>query len=146
MKVQDILHKKGSNVISVDAENTVFNAIALMSDTNVGALVVMYRGKLAGMISERDYRDKVILKGKMSKETPVKDIMSKNVICVTPEHNVHDCMAIMSDKKIRHLPVLDEKSNIVGIISIGDIVKSIIDEQNSEIRNLRDYITSSYPG
>ena len=146
MQVKDILAGKSRDIYTIHADATVFDAISKMSGLNVGSLLVTDGPSLIGFISDRDYRDKVILKGKMSKETPVKDIMSENVICVTPEHNVHDCMAIMSNKKIRHLPVLDEKSNIVGIISIGDIVKSIIDEQNSEIRNLRDYITSSYPG
>lgn len=145
MKVHDILRKKGSEVISVDAEIMVFDAIALMSEKNIGALVVMTDGKLGGIISERDYRNKVILKGRMSRETPVKDIMTQNVYCVTADYDLHECMSIMSNKKIRHLPVFDEKKNIVGIISIGDIVKAIIDEQKLEIRELRDYISSSYP-
>ncbi len=146
MKVQEILSKKGKEVISVDSETMVFDAIALMSEKNIGALIVMTSGKMSGIVSERDYRNKVILKGRKSKETAVHEIMTQNVLCVTPDYDLHDCMGIMSSKKIRHLPVLDDKGNVCGVISIGDIVKAIIDDQKSEIRDLRDYITSSYPG
>lgn len=146
MKVKEILNRKGSEVISVDEATVVYDAIALMSEKNIGALVVMCSGKMCGVLSERDYRNKVILMGRKSRETPVRDIMTKEVICVTPGYNLHDCMAIMSEKKIRHLPVLDDKKNVAGMISIGDIVKAIIDDQKLEIRNLREYITSSYPG
>ncbi len=146
MKVKQILFKKGGEVYTVDEMATVYDAIALMSEKDIGALVVMCRGSMCGIISERDYRNKVILKGKKSKETAVRDIMTKDVKCVTEDYSLHDCMAIMSEKKIRHLPVIDEKNNLKGIISIGDIVKAIIDEQKSEIQNLRNYITSAYPG
>ncbi len=146
MKVKQILFKKGGEVYTVDEMTTVYDAIALMSEKDIGALVVMCRGIMCGIISERDYRNKVILKGRKSKETPVRDIMTKDVKCVTEEYTMQDCMGIMSGKRIRHLPVIDEKRNLIGIISIGDIVKAIIDEQKSEIQNLRDYITSSYPG
>ncbi len=145
MKVKDILIKKGREVISVAEDMMVFDAISLMSDKNIGALVVMCKGSMCGIVSERDYRNKVILKGRMSKETPVKDIMTRDVFCVTSDYDLHDCMAIMSEKKIRHLPVLDEKKNVVGMISIGDIVKAIIDDQKTEIQNLRNYIKSGYP-
>jgi CBS domain-containing protein len=146
MKVKQILFKKGGEVFTVDEMTTVYDAIALMSEKDIGALVVMCRGAMCGIISERDYRNKVILKGRKSKETPVRDIMTREVKCVTEDFTMQDCMAIMSGKKIRHLPVIDEKNNLIGIISIGDIVKAIIGEQNSEIQNLREYITSSYPG
>jgi len=146
MKVKQILKQKGGQVYTVDEMTTVYDAIALMSDKDVGALVVVCRGVMCGIISERDYRNKVILKGRKSRETAVRDIMTKDVKCVTGDYTMQDCMGIMSDKRIRHLPVLDEKNNLTGIISIGDIVKAIIDEQNSEIQNLREYITSSYPG
>jgi len=145
MKVHDILRKKGKEVISVDTGTMVYDAISLMSDKNIGALVVMSGGKLEGIVSERDYRNKVILKGRKSKETPVKEIMTQKVFCVMENYELHDCMAIMSDNKIRHLPVIDSKNNVIGMISIGDIVKAIIDEQRLEIRDLKEYITSGYP-
>ncbi len=146
MKVKQILYKKGGEVYTVDEMAMVYDAIALMSEKDIGALVVVCKGRLCGIISERDYRNKVVLKGRMSKETPVRDIMTKDVKCVTEEFTMQDCMGIMSDKRIRHLPVLDEKNNLIGIISIGDIVKAIMDAQRNEIQNLREYITSSYPG
>ncbi len=145
MKVKQILYRKGGEVYSVDEMTMVYDAIALMSEKDVGALVVMCRGTMCGIISERDYRNKIILKGRKSKETPVRDIMTRDVKCVTEDYTMQDCMAIMSDKRIRHLPVIDEKNNLKGVISIGDIVKAIIDEQKSEIQNLRNYISSSYP-
>ncbi len=145
MKVKQILYKKGGEVHTVDEKTMVYDAIALMSEKDVGALVVMCRGTMCGIISERDYRNKIILKGRKSKETPVRDIMTRDVKCVTDDYSMNDCMAIMSDKRIRHLPVIDEKNNLIGIISIGDIVKAIMDEQKSEIQNLRNYISSSYP-
>ncbi|MGM0739629.1 MAG: CBS domain-containing protein [Bacteroidota bacterium] len=145
MKVKQILYKKGSEVFTVDESMMVYDAIALMSEKDIGALIVMCRGSMCGIISERDYRNKIILKGRKSKETPVREIMSRDVKCVTEDFTMQDCMAIMSDKKIRHLPVIDEKRQLIGIISIGDIVKAIIDEQKSEIQNLRNYISSTYP-
>ncbi|MDG5765869.1 CBS domain-containing protein [Balneolales bacterium ANBcel1] len=146
MKVQDILHKKGREVFSVDCDSSVFDAIASMSNKNIGALIVMTRGKMSGIVSERDYRNKVILKGRRSKDTAVKEIMTENVFCVRADYDLHDCMGIMSEKKIRHLPVLDEQGSVIGVISIGDIVKAIIDEQKLEIQDLRKYISSGYPG
>jgi len=146
MKVKQILKQKGGQVFTIDEMTTVYDAIALMSEKDVGALPVMCRGALCGIISERDYRNKVILKGRKSRETAVRDIMTKDVKCVTDEYTMQDCMGIMSDKRIRHLPVLDDKNNLIGIISIGDIVKTIMDAQKNEIQNLREYITSSYPG
>jgi len=146
MKVKQILKQKGGQVFTVDEMTTVYDAIALMSEKDVGALPVMCRGALCGIVSERDYRNKVILKGRKSRETTVRDIMTKDVKCVTEDYTMQDCMGIMSDKRIRHLPVLDDKNNLIGIISIGDIVKTIMDAQKNEIQNLRDYITSSYPG
>lgn len=146
MKVHDILQKKGREVFSVDENTTVFDGIALMADKNIGALIVMRSGRMSGIISERDYRNKVILQGRRSKDTMVKEIMTENVLCVTPDYELHECMAIMSGKKIRHLPVLNDKEQVAGIVSIGDIVQAIIDDQKTEIRDLRKYITSSYPG
>ncbi|MEX0680966.1 MAG: CBS domain-containing protein [Balneolales bacterium] len=145
MKVQQILLKKGNQVISVNEETTVYEAIALMADHNIGALIVMDNEHMSGIVSERDYRNKVILKGRRSKDTPVKDIMTQNVFCVGLDYDLNECMKIISDKKIRHLPVLDARGQLAGIISIGDIVRSIMDEQKSEIQNLRNYISSGYP-
>lgn len=146
MKVSDILNRKGRSVYSVRSEDMVYDAIATMADKNIGALVVFCEGALCGIISERDYRNKVILKGRSSRETAVSEIMTRGVMCVNEEYSVQECMAIMSDKKIRHLPVLDEQGRVVGIVSIGDVVRATIEAQKLEIQDLRKYITSSYPG
>lgn len=145
MKVRDILSKKGSEVYHVTPETTVFDAISKMAELNIGALLVMEKGNLKGIISERDYRNKVILKGRTSKETRVEEIMTEEVFCVTPDDKVDTCMAIMTEKKFRHLPVI-ENDSVAGVVSIGDLVKTIIDKQNVEIKNLRSYITGKYPG
>ncbi len=145
MLVKDILKHKGSEVYSVNPDDTVYNAISKMSDLNIGALVVMHDGKLAGIISERDYRNKVILKGRTSKNTAIKEIMVDKVYTVSPGDNINTCMQIMTDKKIRHLPVI-ENEQVVGMISIGDVVKEIIDKQKVEIDYLRGYISGGYPG
>jgi CBS domain-containing protein len=118
-----------------------------MADLDIGALVVMKNEVLQGIISERDYRNKVILKGRASRTTAVKQIMSDKVVCVTPDDSVNLCMQLMTDKRIRHLPVLDNEK-LVGVISIGDVVKSVIENQKVEIDSLRDYIAggSGYPG
>jgi len=146
MKVSEILNQKGRDIFSVSPDNTVFDAIAKMAECNIGALLVMQDSKLKGIISERDYRNKVILKGRTSKSTPVSDIMSDDVICVEPSDSVNLCMQLMTNKKIRHLPVLDNEQ-VVGVISIGDVVKTVIANQKSEIDSLRSYIGSGggYP-
>lgn len=147
MLVKNLLHKKGTEIYSVTPNETVYAAIEKMADLDIGALVVMSGDKLEGIISERDYRNKVILMGRASKTTSVRDIMSDKVICVTPDDSVNLCMQLMTDKRIRHLPVLEDEK-LVGVISIGDVVKSVIENQKSEIDSLRDYITSGsgYPG
>lgn len=147
MLVKNLLQKKGTEIYSITPEQTVYEAIEKMADLGIGALVVLTNGKLAGIISERDYRSKVILKGRASKTTPVRDIMSDKIICVTSDDSVNLCMQLMTDKRIRHLPVLDN-DELVGVISIGDVVKSVIENQKNEIDSLRDYITSGsgYPG
>ncbi|XWN37384.1 MAG: CBS domain-containing protein [Balneola sp.] len=147
MLVKNLLQKKGTEIYSITPEQTVYEAIEKMADLGIGALVVLTNGKLAGIISERDYRSKVILKGRASKTTPVRDIMSDKIICVTSDDSVNLCMQLMTDKRIRHLPVLDD-DKLVGVISIGDVVKSVIENQKNEIDSLRDYITSGsgYPG
>lgn len=145
MKVRDILKQKGNDIFSIESDKTVYDAIKKMSDHKIGALLVIDDIKLLGIISERDYRDKVILMGRQSKSTPVKDIMNSQVFCVTPDDNVQLCMKLMTVKRIRHLPVLD-KQNVTGLISIGDVVKAVIDEQQFEIDSLRNFISGGYPG
>jgi CBS domain-containing protein len=144
MKVKDILSNKGSAIYSTTPEEMVYDAIKKMSELNVGALLVLDDHKLVGILSERDYRDKVILRGKQSKSTPVKDIMSRQVFCVNSTDDVQLCMKLMTVKKIRHLPVLDGEK-LQGVVSIGDVVKSVIDKQKVEIDELRSYIGGSYP-
>ncbi len=145
MLIRDILNDKGRKVFSIEPESTVYEAIESMADKDIGALLVMEGDKLVGIISERDYRNKVILKGRTSKTTPVRDIMSTQVFCVTPNESVDTCMAIMTDRKFRHLPVVDENQNVEGVISIGDLVKAVIAKQKVEIHDLRGYITGKYP-
>lgn len=145
MQVNEILNQKGRDVYSVKPEETVYNAIAKMAELNVGALLVMEQNKLTGIISERDYRNKVILKGRTSKTTAVKEIMTDKVIQVKPNDTVNLCMQLMTEHKIRHLPIVEE-DKVVGVISIGDLVKTIIAKQKVEINSLRNYIGGSYPG
>jgi CBS domain-containing protein len=142
--VSAILAHKGSAVWSIAPNATVFDAIQLMADKNVGALPVVENGRLAGMISERDYTRKVILKGKSSKETPVRDIMTQELVTVDAGDSVTECMRVMTDKRIRHLPVM-EGSKMIGLVSIGDLVRRIISAQTATIDNLEKYITGDYP-
>ena len=145
MTVKDILNRKGSTVYSVHPNETVYDAIKKMADLNIGALLVLDDGKVKGIISERDYRNKIILEGRISASTPVKDIMVKQVFCVNSSDSINLCMQLMTEKKIRHLPVLNN-GDLAGIISIGDVVKSVIEDQKIEINSLRNYIAGSYPG
>lgn len=145
MNVKTILRKKGSVVYHIHPESTVYEAIELMSEKGIGALLVIQDDKLCGIISERDYRDKVILKGRTSKTTMVQEIMSPDVYWVSPDETIQECMAVMTDRKFRHLPVLEEEK-VVGVISIGDLVKEIISTQKVEIDHLKNYIEGSYPG
>jgi len=138
--IGDILSYKGREAYSISPAATVFEAIELMAAKNVGALLVIEHGKLVGIISERDYTRKVALKGKSSKDTPVQDILSGEVVHVTPAHTVEECMRIMTDRRIRHLPVL-EGERIAGVVSIGDLVNSIISSQNTTIQQLQTYIS-----
>jgi len=137
--VAQVLFQKGGNVINIDADASVFDAIKLMAERNIGAVTITDNGKLVGIFTERDYARKVILKGKTSPGTKVGAIMTGNPVCVAPEYTVEHCMALMTDKTIRHLPVLDGDL-LVGIISIGDLVKCIIDEKEYIIDQLEHYI------
>lgn len=139
MLVKDILRNKGTKVYSINADDTVFNAIKKMDELDIGALVVMDGEELMGILSERDYRSKVILKGRTSKTTSVRTIMSGDVICAKPVDSVESCMTTMTEKKIRHLPVL-ENNKVKGVVSIGDLVKAIITKKEGEISSLRQYI------
>jgi CBS domain-containing protein len=142
--ISEILNQKGKHAWSISPEATVFEAIQLMADKNVGALLVTTGDKLVGIISERDYTRKVALKGKSSKQTAVKEILSGQVIHVSPEHTVEECMRLMTDRRIRHLPVL-EAERVVGVVSIGDLVNWIISAQTTTISQLQTYI-AGYPG
>jgi len=138
--VAQLLRTKGHEVLSVSPELSVFEALEVMAEKNVGALLVLEGERLVGVFSERDYARKVILKGKASKEIPVREIMSTHVLYVRPQQTVEDCMALMTDKRVRHLPVMEEE-RLVGVISIGDVVKAIIAEQEFMIEQLQNYIT-----
>jgi len=140
--VRDILKKKGSDIFSISPQASVYEALQTMADKNIGAVLVMERGKLVGILSERDYARKVILKGKASKETLVSELMTKNVLYVSPDKNVEDCMFLMTTKNIRHLPVIED-DRLIGIISINDVVKIIISEQKFAIDALEKYMQSS---
>jgi CBS domain-containing protein len=142
--VSAILAHKGSEVWSIDSGATVFEAIQLMADKNVGALPVMDNGKLVGIISERDYTRKVILKGKSSKDTPVTAIMTSELTTTYPDASVTECMRVMTEERVRHLPVMEE-GKMIGMLSIGDLVRRIISAQTATIDNLEKYITGDYP-
>ena len=142
--VSTILLKKDPTVWSIAPNAMVIDAIQLMSEKNVGALPVVENANLLGVISERDYTRKVILKGKSSKETPVRDIMTEQLITVKPGDSVTECMRVMTEKRVRHLPVL-EGTRLVGILSIGDLVNWTISAQKAAIENLERYVTGDYP-
>ena len=137
--ISQLLQAKGREVHSIAPDARVFDALKLMADRNIGALVVLDSGRLAGIFSERDYARKVILLGKSSHDVPVRDIMTVKVITVHPGQTVEECMALMTEKRIRHLPVT-EGERLVGVLSIGDLVKEVIAEQEQTIRQLESYI------
>jgi CBS domain-containing protein len=145
-KIQDLLASKGSEVWSLGPAHSVYQAIELMALKGVGALVVLSdAGQLVGIISERDYARKVILQGKSSKDTMVSEIMTREVIYVDPENRVEECMALMTAKRVRHLPVLQDEK-LVGMVSVGDLVKSILDQQSTTIDQLERYIRGDITG
>lgn len=137
--IKHILEAKGNDAWTITPDEPVYDALQLMADKNVGALVVAKDGQVIGVISERDYARKVILKGKSSRETLVREIMTSPAICVTPDKTVEQCLALMTDKHIRHLPVVDD-GKLVGVVSVGDLVKSVIDSQKELIRQLENFI------
>ena len=130
------------SMVSVGPDDTVFTALTLLAQFDIGALLVLEHGKLVGIFSERDYARKIILKGKASKDTLVREIMSERVSCVTLSQTVEECMALMTDKRVRHLPVLGADNEVLGILSIGDLVKETISEQQFTIEQLVFYIQS----
>ena len=140
-KVSQILERKGGRVIAVGKDSPVLETIRLMAEQHIGAVLVMDGDELVGIASERDYARKIILQGRSSSDTPVSLIMSAPVICVTPADSITDCMAIMTERHVRHLPVLDG-GRLVGVVSIGDLVKELIEEQKQEITYLQAYIAS----
>ena len=137
--VKHVLQDKGTDIWDIAPDVSVFAAIELMSEKEVGALLVLDAQKLVGIISERDYTRKVILEGRSSKETLVKAIMTSPVICTDADQPIDVCMALMTEKRIRHLPVL-ENGELIGVVSLGDLVRTIISEQESQIRGLESYI------
>lgn len=141
--IDAILKHKTSEIFTIPPEKTVFEAIQMMADKNIGALLVTSSGKLVGVISERDYTRKIALKGKSSKETPVREIISTPVIVVSPTHSVDECLRIMTENRVRHLPVVDA-DRILGVVSIGDLVNWVISAQDVAIKQMENYIAGNY--
>jgi CBS domain-containing protein len=140
--VRIVLNAKDKNIWSIAPDATVFDAIKIMAEKNIGALLVMKNEKVVGIFSERDYARKIVLKGESSHTTAVKDVMTSGVFSVNPEQSIDECMALMTNKHVRHLPVI-ENGNLIGLISIGDVVKAIISEHEYTIKQLENYITGS---
>jgi len=140
--VRHLLQVKGNQVWSIQPGASVYEALERMAERDIGALLVMEGDSLEGIFSERDYARKIALHGKSSAETPVSDVMTPEVLCIGPDHRIENCMALMTEKHIRHLPVLEE-GKVVGVISIGDVVKEVIAEQEFVIEQLENYITGT---
>ena len=139
-KVRNILQTKGNAVFTIPSNTTVYNALEIMVEKSIGALLIVDNAKFVGIFTERDYARKLIVKGKASKETLIREVMTEHPITVTPDTSIEECMKIMSERKIRHLPVM-ENDKLSGLISVGDVVKFIIEEQRFIIENLEQYIT-----
>jgi len=137
--VQQLLESKRYSVVSVAPSSTVLEALKVMAEKEIGAVIVIDGEHLAGIFSERDYARKVVLQGKNSRDTPVREVMTEKVVCVRPEQTIDDCMGLMTDKRIRHLPVLDHKK-VIGVISIGDVVKEMLSDKEFVIQQLESYI------
>ena len=137
--VQQLLEAKRYSVVSVSPGDTVLDALKVMAEKEIGAVIVIEDGHLTGIFSERDYARKVVLQGKASKDTPVREIMTEKVVCVSPDQTIEDCMGLMTDKRIRHLPVLEHKK-VIGVVSIGDVVKEMLYEKEFVIQQLESYI------
>jgi CBS domain-containing protein len=140
--ISSLLHQKTSALWSVTPDTTVFDAIRLMAEKNIGALPVLAAERLVGVFTERDYTRKVALMGKTSKETRVREVIAREILTVTPDDSVEDCMRLMTENRVRHLPVV-EGTNVVGIVSIGDLVNWIISAQNAAIEQMEQYIAGS---
>ena len=141
--VADILKSKSNSaVVSVRPEHSVFEALRLIAEKGIGAVLVMAGKDVQGIFTERDYARKLVLQGRASNQTLVRDVMTCNVLCVRPSQTTEECMAIMTENRLRHLPVVDEAGQLFGLVSIGDLVKEIISQQQFEIEQLRHYITS----
>jgi len=141
--IKYIIKAKGHEIWSIEPDASVFDAVKLMADKGIGALIVMEGKKLVGVVSERDYARNVILKNRSSKETYVEEIMTKRIVYAHPEQNVQECMALMTEKHIRHLPIMVEEK-LLGVVSIGDLVKSIIAQQKLTIKQLEQYVSGDY--
>jgi CBS domain-containing protein len=139
LTAKDILNDKGRAVWSVKPTDNVLEALGVMAEHDIGAVLVMEADKLVGLFSERDYARKVVLAGRSSKDSPVQDVMTVHIVCVSPERSIDECMALMTSKRLRHLPVVDHK-RVIGIVSIGDLVKATIDDQQFTITQLQMYI------
>ena len=142
--ISDVLKRKGVNVHTINSSASVFDAIALMSDSNIGAVVVEENGEAAGIFTERDYMRKIVLKGKSSRETVVKDVMSSPLITIDPSESSQTGMETMTECRCRHLVVMDEGNNMTGIVSLGDLVKFMLQEKEAEVDQLSQYIAGSY--
>jgi len=143
--ISTLLHHKAAALWSIAPEATVFEAIKLMADKNIGSVLVLSGGRLVGVFTERDYTRKIALEGKSSKDTRVGDIVSSQVVSVTPHHSIEDCMKLMTEKRVRHLPVL-EGEKVVGLVSIGDLVNWIISTQSAAIEQMAQYIAGGVSG
>jgi CBS domain-containing protein len=138
--LNQLLQAKGQEVYSVPPDTTVLAALELMAEKNIGAVLVLAEGRVAGIFSERDYARRVVLQGKSSRDTAVADVMTAEVVCARPNLSVEKCLALMTEKRFRHVPVLDEAEQLMGIVSIGDVVKAMLNQQQIIINHLEDYI------